>query len=136
VDYTDDPFEALAHQDDLQVRYTGGTVLHLFLGERMASAEACKKLVRKIAFTFRLPYFTVTPTFSVCPVHGYLTGEYPLCPAPTDSSPCGRPTEVYSRVVGYFRPVSNWNLGKREEFRQRRTYVVDAHGQERKGSGV
>jgi len=118
---TDDLFEALEHQEELQVRYTGGTVFHCFLGERMPSPEACKNLVKRIAYNFRLPYFTITPTFSICDLHGYLTGEQPECPI------CQRPTEVYSRVVGYFRPISNWNLGKREEFRQRLEYDLD-HG--------
>jgi len=119
VNYTDDLFEALRHQDELQVLYTGGTVFHAFLGERVTDAEACKLLVRRIAENFRLPYYTVTPTFSVCADHGYLSGEQFRCPQ------CGRQTEVYSRVVGYFRPVQNWNEGKQEEYRQRLEYKID-----------
>jgi len=117
VNYTDDLFEALRHQDDLQVLYNGGTVFHAFIGERL-DPEGCKVLVRKIAENFRLPYYTITPTFSVCPDHGYIPGEHFKCPY------CGRDTEVYSRVVGYLRPVQLWNDGKREEFRQRVTYDV------------
>jgi len=119
VNYTDDLFEALRHQDDLQVLYTGGTVFHAFLGERVTDPEACKLLVRRIAENFRLPYYTITPTFSICADHGYLGGEHFKCPQ------CGRQTEVYSRVVGYLRPVQNWNQGKREEYRQRLEYKID-----------
>lgn len=116
VDYTDDLFEALKHQEDLQVLYNGGTVFHGFLGERLTSGETCKLLVKKIAENFRIPYYTITPTFSICPDHGYLKGEHFKCPK------CGKGAEVYSRVVGYLRPVQNWNPGKREEFRQRKEY--------------
>ncbi|HDD35203.1 MAG TPA: ribonucleoside triphosphate reductase [Candidatus Desulfofervidus auxilii] len=116
VNYTDDIFEALLHQDELQTKYTGGTVFHGFVGERISSIEACKKLVKKIAYNFRLPYYTITPTFSVCPNHGYIAGENWTCPQ------CGKTCEVFSRVVGYFRPVKNWNLGKQEEFKERKTY--------------
>jgi len=119
VNYTDDLFEALRRQDDLQVLYTGGTVFHAFLGERVTDAESCKLLVRRIAENFRLPYYTITPTFSICADHGYLSGEHFKCPQ------CGRQTEVYSRVVGYLRPVQNWNQGKREEYRQRLEYKID-----------
>ena len=117
VNYTDDIFAALKHQDDLQILYTGGTVFHGFIGERIR-AETCKALVRKIANNFRLPYFTITPSFSICPNHGYIPGEHFKCPE------CGSRTEVYSRVVGYFRPVQNWNKGKREEFKERKKYAV------------
>ena len=117
VNYTDDIFAALKHQDDLQILYTGGTVFHGFIGERIR-AETCKALVRKIANNFRLPYFTITPSFSICPNHGYISGEHFKCPE------CGSRTEVYSRVVGYFRPVQNWNKGKMEEFKERKKYVV------------
>ncbi len=116
VNYTDDVFDALQHQDELQTMYTGGTVLHGFIGERISDPNACKSLVKKIAHNFRLPYFTITPTFSICGSHGYLTGEQPKCPQ------CNSATEVYSRVVGYFRPVSNWNEGKQAEFSKRKTY--------------
>jgi ribonucleoside-triphosphate reductase len=117
VGWTDDLFEALGLQDPLQTRYTGGTVFHGFLGERPSSGKATKQLVRKIAETFRLPYYTLTPTFSVCPQHGYLSGEQAACPT------CGTKAEVYSRVVGYLRPVEQWNDGKQAEFADRRIYV-------------
>jgi ribonucleoside-triphosphate reductase len=115
VNFTNDMFEALKHQEELQVLYTGGTVFHAFLGERI-DAEACRTLVRKIATQFRIPYFTITPTFSVCTNHGYIIGEHFKCPK------CSKPTEVYSRVVGYYRPEQNWHIGKQEEFRQRLEY--------------
>ncbi|MCG2686469.1 ribonucleoside triphosphate reductase [Candidatus Parcubacteria bacterium] len=115
VDATTDVFEALDHQDELQCLYTGGTVLHGFLGERVSDADACKRLVRKIAYNYRLPYFTLTPTFSICPVHDYVKGEHFKCP----ESGCGRDSLVYSRVVGYYRPVQNWNKGKQSEFKER-----------------
>jgi ribonucleoside-triphosphate reductase len=118
VNYTDDLFSALKHQDDLQVLYTGGTVLHAFIGEKIPGGESCKALVKKIVENFRLPYFTLTPTFSICPDHGYLGGEQPRCPI------CQKQTEVYSRVVGYLRPVQNWHAGKQEEFRQRLEYKI------------
>jgi ribonucleoside-triphosphate reductase len=116
VDFTDDLFEALDHQDELQTRYTGGTVLHLYLGERIDDPEAVKSLVRTIAEGYRMPYFSLTPTFSVCPEHGYLDGEHFTCPR------CGSPSEVYSRVVGYLRPVQQWNEGKQAEFAERSAY--------------
>jgi ribonucleoside-triphosphate reductase len=116
VNSTDDLYWALQHQDDLQSLYTGGTVFHVFLDERLPSPESCKILVRRIAETFKLPYYTLTPTFSICIDHGYLAGEQPHCPL------CDQETEVYSRVVGYLRPVKSWNTGKREEFRQRQTF--------------
>ncbi|MFY9942616.1 MAG: ribonucleoside triphosphate reductase [Desulfobacterales bacterium] len=118
VNFSDDLFETLALQDDLQTKYTGGTVLHLFLGERVADIETVKNLVRKVAGGYRLPYFTLTPTFSVCPSHGYLNGERRSCPT------CGRETEVYSRVVGYLRPVRQWNTGKQAEYAQRKPFKV------------
>ena len=116
VGYTNDLVEALRHQDDLQVLYNGGTVFHSFLGEAVSSAEGCKVLVRKIAENFRLPYYTITPTFSICMEHGYLRGAHFKCPS------CGKPAEVYSRIVGYFRPVQNWHVGKQEEFYDRIEY--------------
>ncbi|MEM3402365.1 MAG: ribonucleoside triphosphate reductase [Candidatus Hadarchaeales archaeon] len=116
VGYTSNVVEALKHQDDLQVLYNGGTVLHVFLGEAVSSSEGCRLLVRKIAENFRLPYFTITPTFSICMNHGYLSGEHFNCPR------CGEPAEVYSRIVGYYRPVQNWHTGKQEEFRERKEY--------------
>ncbi len=118
VNFSDDLFETLALQDDLQTKYTGGTVMHLFLGERVADIETVKNLVRKVAAGYRLPYFTLTPTFSVCPTHGYLNGERQTCPT------CGQETEVYSRVVGYLRPVRQWNNGKQAEYAQRKPFKV------------
>jgi len=118
VNYTDDIFEALDLQDELQTKYTGGTVMHLFVGERISDPRTVKLLVKRICEKYRLPYFTVTPTFSICPNHGYLSGEHDKCPE------CGSETEVYSRVVGYLRPVKQWNHGKKEEFRMRKTFKV------------
>ena len=118
VDFTKDIFTALDLQDDLQCRYTGGTVLHGFLGERMYDSDTCKALVRKIAENYHLPYYTITPTFSVCADHGYIAGEHFTCPY------CGKEAEVYSRVVGYYRPVKCWNKGKRQEFADRKEFVV------------
>ncbi|MGQ9622343.1 MAG: ribonucleoside triphosphate reductase [Candidatus Caldatribacteriaceae bacterium] len=117
VNYTDDPFEALDHQKDLQTLYTGGTVFHAFLPE-MPNPEAVKKFVRRTFENYPIPYLTVTPTFSVCPRHGYLKGKKATCPE------CGEETEVYSRVVGYYRPVQRWNRGKQEEFAERKEYVL------------
>lgn len=118
VNYTDDLFEALKLQDELQSKYTGGTVLHGFIGERMASGEAVKLLIKRIFENFKLPYFTITPTFSICPHHGYIAGEHFTCPKCTVEQPC----EVYSRIVGYLRPVRQWNKGKQEEFKDRKTF--------------
>jgi ribonucleoside-triphosphate reductase (formate) len=122
VYFTEDIFEALDLQDGLQTKYTGGTVLHGFLGERIMDIETTKKLVKKIAETYSLPYFTLTPTFSICPVHGYLIGEHPTCP----KCVIEQKTEVYSRVVGYIRPVEQWNKGKQAEFKDRKKFVVEA----------
>jgi ribonucleoside-triphosphate reductase len=116
VNKTEDVIEALEHQEELQTLYTGGTVFHIFLGERMSSGEAAKRLLKKIAYNSRIPYITITPTYSICPDHGYMRGERPNCPD------CGKSAEIYSRVVGYFRPVRNWNKGKQEEFKQRLEY--------------
>ncbi|MGB9683662.1 MAG: ribonucleoside triphosphate reductase [Candidatus Bathyarchaeales archaeon] len=116
VDHEADLFEALEHQDKLQTLYTGGTVFHIYLGERLHSWKAAAELVRKVAWNFRLPYFTLTPTFSVCPTHGYISGEHRQCPK------CGANCEVYSRVVGYLRPVDQWNDGKQAEFTIRKTF--------------
>jgi len=118
VNYSDDIYETLRLQDDLQIRYTGGTVLHIFLGEHVNDMEALKGLIRKIATNYRLPYFTLTPTFSICPSHGYLDGEQPACPI------CDQETEVYSRVVGYLRPVRQWNEGKQAEYENRKIFNV------------
>jgi ribonucleoside-triphosphate reductase len=120
VNFTDDIFETLTLQEDLQTRYTGGTVLHIFLGEQVSDTEAIKGLVRKIATNYRLPYFTLTPTFSICPSHGYLKGEQRNC------SICNQETEVYSRVVGYLRPVKQWNRGKQSEFGDRKNFRLGA----------
>ena len=116
VDETSDLFEALEHQNNLQPLYTGGTVFHIFLGERLNSWKATASLVKKVTETSRLPYFTLTPTFSVCPSHGYINGEHSKCPT------CGANCEIYSRVVGYLRPVNQWNDGKRAEFNKRQTF--------------
>lgn len=120
VNYTDDMFEALKLQDALQCKYTGGTVLHLFLGERVSDIQTVKNLVKKIFEKFKLPYITITPTFSICPSHGYLEGERFFCPKCTIKQPC----EVYSRIVGYLRPVSQWNFGKKQEFKERKELKV------------
>ena len=120
VNYTDDIFEALKLQEELQCKYTGGTVLHIFLGERMQSGEGVKRLVKKVFENFKLPYITITPTFSICPVHGYIAGEHFFCPKCTIKQPC----EVYSRIVGYYRPVQQWNLGKQQEFKQRKEFKI------------
>ena len=120
VGFTDDPFEALDRQDELQTKYTGGTVLHLYMAERLSSADACRELVRRSLATHRLPYITVTPTFSICPEHGYLAGEHPECPD------CGGVCEVWTRVMGYFRPVSSFNIGKKGEHAERTHFVESA----------
>jgi len=120
VNYTDDIFEALKLQDDLQRLYTGGTVIHLFLGERVSDAQMAKNLVRKVFENFKLPYVTITPTFSICPSHGYLGGEHFFCPKCIIKQPC----EVYSRVVGYLRPVQQWNFGKKQEFKDRKEFKL------------
>lgn len=116
VNYTDDLFELLDLQDELQTKYTGGTVIHFFLGERMDDPETLKRLVQKICSNYRLPYFTFSPSFSVCDSHGYLSGEHETCPK------CQGPTEIYSRVVGFLRPTSHWNKGKHAEFVMREHY--------------
>ncbi len=124
VNYTDDIFEVLDHQDEIQTKYTGGTVVHIFAGERLSDTESLKVLVKKICENYQLPYFTFTPTFSTCQNHGYIEGEHFSCPK------CGRECEVYSRVVGYIRPVKQWNEGKRTEFSNRKTYNVNKRTQE------
>jgi ribonucleoside-triphosphate reductase len=118
VNYTEDIFETLMLQDALQAKYTGGTVLHIYLGESVSDVETIKGLIRKIVTNYRLPYFTLTPTFSVCPSHGYLNGEHEKCGV------CHEETEIYSRVVGYLRPVKQWNNGKQAEFDIRKTFKV------------
>jgi len=116
VNFTDDIFEALELQDDLQTKYTGGTVVHFFLGERIEDGMSIKNLVKKICESYQLPYFTLTPTFSVCPNHGYISGEVPVC------DKCHSTCEIYSRIVGYLRPINQWNDGKLAEFNMRKTY--------------
>jgi len=120
VNFTDDLFEALKLQDDIQCRYNGGTVQHLFLGERLSDTASVKALVKKIFEKFSLPYITLTPTFSICPTHGYIEGEHFKCPKCTIEQPC----EVYTRVVGYLRPVGQFNLGKQQEYKDRKEYKV------------
>ena len=118
VGYTEDIFEALDKEDPLQVLYTSGTVFHAFLGEKLPDWRASAELVKKISDNYKLPYYTITPTYSVCAEHGYLAGEQKRCPI------CGKATEVYSRITGYYRPVQNWNDGKIQEFADRKTYRV------------
>ena len=120
VGYTEDIFSALDVQDELQTLYTSGTVFHAFLGEKLPDWKAAANLVRKIAENYKLPYYTMSPTYSVCRNHGYLTGEQSVCPE------CGEKTEVYSRITGYYRPVQNWNDGKSQEFKDRKTYDIGA----------
>ena len=119
VNYTDDIFELLDLQDELQTKYTGGTVVHIFAGERLSNTQTLKNLVKKVCTNYRLPYFTFSPTFSVCESHGYIQGEHFTCPE------CGSDCEVYSRIVGYIRPVQQWNKGKQAEFKTRKTFVID-----------
>jgi ribonucleoside-triphosphate reductase len=111
-------FTALDHQDDLQSLYNGGTTLHVFLQEKIDDPKAVMLLIKTIAENYKLPFFDLTPTFSVCPDHGYLDGEVEVCPK------CGKSTEVYSRVVGFYRPVGSWNAGKTQEFKDRKEYVL------------
>ncbi|MEZ5214590.1 MAG: anaerobic ribonucleoside-triphosphate reductase, partial [Microbacterium sp.] len=120
VGFTADPFLAMALQEPLQQKYTGGTVLHLYLGEAMESARACRDLVRRSLERFRLPYLTITPTFSICPRHGYVSGHHEACPS------CGTECEVWTRVMGYFRPISGFNIGKKGEASERTYFVAPA----------
>lgn len=119
VEYTSDIFDALDIQDELQVLYTSGTVFHAFLGEKLPDWKAAANLVRKIAENYKLPYYTMSPTYSICKEHGYITGEHYSCPT------CGRSAEVYSRITGYYRPVQNWNDGKAQEYKNRQLYEID-----------
>jgi ribonucleoside-triphosphate reductase len=141
--FTDDPFLALQKQEKLQTKYTGGTVLHLYMGERMSSGKACKDLVRKVLTQFKLPYLTITPTFSICPKHSYLAGEHPYCPRCdsdleqelslplTEIADASRQQcEVWTRVMGYFRPVESFNVGKKREFKER-IFFKAGHATER-----
>ena len=130
VGYTDDPFEAQEMQEELQTKYTGGTVLHLYMNERISSAAACKELVRRSLTAFRTPYITITPTFSICPVHGYLAGEYLTCDKCAELHPEAEPVEceVWTRVMGYFRPVRSFNIGKKGEYAERQMFTEVAAG--------
>ncbi|MCG3218980.1 MAG: ribonucleoside triphosphate reductase, partial [Candidatus Heimdallarchaeota archaeon] len=135
VDVTEDVWLALEHQNDIQPLYTGGTMFHTFLGEKINDPEMCKKLVFNIATKTRLPYFSITPTFSICKKCGYISGEHSSCPD------CGSNCEIFSRIVGYFRPVNNWNKGKKQEFVERATYsqpqvssLLEITTQEKSGS--
>lgn len=130
VAYTDDPFEAQEMQEELQTKYTGGTVLHLYMNERISSAAACKELVRRSLTAFRTPYITVTPTFSICPVHGYLPGEHKTCAKCAELHPGAEPVEceVWTRVMGYFRPVKSFNIGKKGEYMERQMFTEAAAG--------
>ena len=130
VSYTEDVFEALDIQDDLQTLYTSGTVFHAFLGEKLPDWKAAASLVRKIAENYKLPYYTMSPTYSICSEHGYLTGEQYTCPI------CGKETEVYSRITGYYRPVKNWNDGKSQEFKERKVYDIPHSKLRRKAAGA
>ena len=119
VGYTEDLFTALDVQDELQTLYTSGTVFHAFLGERLKDWKSAAALVKKIADNYKLPYYTMSPTYSVCSEHGYIVGEHFNCPT------CGKESEVYSRITGYYRPVKNWNVGKSQEFKMRKTYDIE-----------
>lgn len=127
VDFSDDVFAALDIQDELQTLYTSGTVFHAFLGEKLPNWQSAAKLVRAIAENYKLPYYTLSPTYSICKNHGYLTGEHFICPE------CGEKAEVYSRITGYYRPVQNWNEGKLQEYKDRKVYRSDVSELERQG---
>ena len=130
VGFTDDIFSALDVQDRLQTLYTSGTVFHAFLGEKLPNWKSAANLVRKIAENYRLPYYTMSPTYSVCKEHGYIAGEHFVCPK------CGQKTEVYSRITGYYRPVQNWNDGKLEEYKERKTYNIQTSKFDPKLDGI
>ncbi|WP_034285036.1 ribonucleoside triphosphate reductase [Schaalia suimastitidis] len=134
VGFTDDPFEALERQEVLQGKYTGGTVLHLYMGQAMSNGQACKEMVRRSLTAFKVPYITITPTFSICPVHGYLSGEHLTCEKCAQAHPDREAVqcEVWTRVMGYFRPVQSFNVGKKGEYAQRRMFSEEAaeqHGE-------
>src|SRR5690606_36328427 len=118
VDYTDDIFEVIELQDELQSLYTGGTVQHLYLGESIEDIEVCKNLIKKVFTNYKMPYISITPTFSICKNHGYLKGEQFKCPV------CNEETEVWSRVTGYLRPVKNYNIGKKEDYFTRKMFIL------------
>ncbi|OKL48653.1 ribonucleoside triphosphate reductase [Boudabousia marimammalium] len=128
VGYTDDPFLVQEMQEELQTKYTGGTVIHLYMNERVSSAEACKQLIRRSLTAFRSPYVTITPTFSICPTHGYLQGEHKTCEKCAAANPSAEPVEceVWTRVMGYFRPVHSFNVGKRGEYAERTMFTEEA----------
>ena len=128
VGYTQDAFQALEEQVELQGKYTGGTVLHLYMGEAMNSAQSCKTLVHRALANFKLPYITITPTFSICPVHGYLSGEHFDCPKCAAEGNHEQPCEVWTRVMGYFRPVTSFNTGKKSEYAERTTFSQELAG--------
>jgi len=131
VGFTNDPFLAEELQEELQTKYTGGTVLHLYMGEAVSSAEACKQLVRRSLTTWRTPYITITPTFSICPTHGYISGEHFTCPR-CEAKGRHQDCEVWTRVMGYFRPVQSFNIGKKGEFAERQYFSESAaasHGE-------
>lgn len=128
VSYTEDIFEALDIQDELQNLYTSGTVFHAFLGEKLPDWKSAAALVRKIAENYTLPYYTLSPTYSICKNHGYLTGEQYKCPH------CGESTEVYSRITGYYRPVQNFNDGKAQEFKDRKVYNIEGSVMKKKAA--
>ncbi len=119
VDFTADIFDALDVQDELQTLYTSGTVFHAFLGEKLANWQSAANLVKKIAENYKLPYYTMSPTYSICSDHGYITGEVETCPT------CGKPTEIWSRITGYYRPIQNWNDGKAQEYKERKEYEIE-----------
>ena len=118
VGFTDDIFECLDLQDELQYLYTGGTVQHLYLGESINDVNVCKSLIKRVFEKYKMPYISITPTFSICNTHGYISGEHFTCPE------CGDKTEVWSRVTGYLRPVANYNMGKKEEYITRKKFVI------------
>ncbi|MBU2545154.1 ribonucleoside triphosphate reductase [Patescibacteria group bacterium] len=126
VGHTDDVFEALDLQDEIQSKYSGGTVLHIFLGEKIRDAQTAKMLVKKIFENYHLPYITLTPTFSICPTHGYLAGEHFKCPKCTIDQSC----EVYSRIVGYLRPIQQWHTGKKQEYKERKEFKLSKKEEE------
>lgn len=120
VGYTEDIFQALDIQDDLQTLYTSRTIFHVFLGEKMPDWKSTSRLVKTIAESYKLPYYTISPAYSICKEHGYLPGEQTVCPI------CSKNTEVYSRITGYYRPLNNWNNGNQQEFKDRKEYTVSS----------
>ena len=118
VEFTEDPFEALDLQNKLQCRYTGGTVQHLFFGEKITDGHACKRLVKTVLEGYQIPYITITPIFSICETHGYISGEHPICPK------CGGKTLTFSRTMGYYRPIESYNIGKKGEHRDRKVFKM------------